>query len=133
MMQSTEMLESPGCAYSDVPSSESRPVSEKPINVPLPNLKVVLETTQGLSQRGLAAFLGIHESNISRLIRGKAKMLTRERINQIEQYTGRTFEFLADLKKAALTPEEIADLEAMRNAPPELMALVRKTLDPYRK
>ncbi|MGN6313198.1 MAG: helix-turn-helix domain-containing protein [Rhodanobacteraceae bacterium] len=107
-------------------------MTEQAISIPLPNLKVVLKSTKGLSQRGLAAFLGIHESNISRLIQGKAKMLTRERIKLIEQYTGKSFEYLADLKSAQLTDEEESDLRAMRNAPPDLIALLRKNLDPYR-
>lgn len=107
-------------------------MSKQAVNIPLPNLKLVLDTTEGLSQRGLATFLGIHESGISRLIRGKAKMLTRERIKQIEEYTGKSFEYLADLKAAKLTDDEESDLRAMRAAPPELIALLRKTLDPYR-
>lgn len=107
-------------------------MSDDAVNIPLPNLKLVLKTTKGLSQRGLADFIGIDESNISRLVRGKQKMLTPQRIRQIEQYTGKTFEYLADLKAARLTEEEESDLRAMRKAPPELIALLRKNLDPYR-
>lgn len=107
-------------------------MSQESLSVPLPNLRLVLTTTPGLSQRGLAKHLGIHESGISRLIKGKAKMLTRERIKLIEEYTGKTFEYLADLKAAALTDQEQSDLDAMRHAPPELLALLRKNLDPYR-
>lgn len=107
-------------------------MSTEDLNIPLPNLEVVLKTTTGLSQRGLAKFMQTHESNISRLIRGKAKMLTREKIRFIEEYTGRTYEYLADLKSAALTDQEADDLRAMRKAPEDLRTLLRKNLDPYR-
>lgn len=117
----------------DVPSHYlSRNMSKDRLNIPLPNLEVVLKGTPGLSQRGLAKFMGTHESNISRLIRGKATMLTRDKIKAIEEYTGRTYEYLADLKSAALSEEEADDVRAMRKAPEELRALLRKNLDPYR-
>lgn len=109
-------------------------MSEQEINVPLPNLAIVLRETEGLSQRGLAAFLGIHESNISRLITGKAKMLTPERIRLIEQYTGQKFEYLANLKDAAKQDEQIlADAEAISRAPKEVQEFIRASLAPYRK
>jgi len=107
-------------------------MSDAPSKVALPNLKAALADKEGLTQRGLAEHLGIHESNISRLIKGKAKMLTREKIRIIEQYTGKTFEYLAALKEAALSEEEVDDLAALRNAPPEIQAVVRAALKPYR-
>lgn len=110
----------------------SRAMSEEPFSLPLPNLGPLLKETAGLSQRGLAAFLGIHESNISRLIKGKAKMLTRERIRKIEEYTGQSFEYLAGLKEANLSNREESNVRADRKAPLEIQALIDKLLDPYR-
>lgn len=59
-------------------------------------------------------------------------MLTRERIKQIEAYTGKSYEYLADLKRANLTDREASNVEAGRKAPPEVQALIDRLLDPYR-
>lgn len=107
-------------------------MSQSPRSVPLPNLKAALNEGEGLSQRGLAAFLGIHEGNISRLIQGKAKMLTRERIEMIERYTGRSFEYLAGLKDANLREEEAEMVAARRKAPAAIQAAVDALLAPYK-
>lgn len=107
-------------------------MSEPRASIPLPNLRAVLTAASGLSQRGLAKYLGINESGVSRLIRGKAKMLTRERIKLIEEYTGRSFEYLADLKGANLSEREASNIAAGRKAPPEVQVLIDRLLDPYR-
>ena len=107
-------------------------MSSPEFKVALPRLASALKDGSNLTQRGLAAFLGIHESNISRLIRGKAQMLTRERIRLIEEYTGKTFEYLADLKEANLSEDEVAMMEARRNAPPEIRAAIDTMLAPYK-
>lgn len=109
-----------------------RAMSQAGAMLALPNLKAALNAQPGLTQRGLARFMGVHESNISRLIQGKAKMLTREQIRLIEAYTGRSYEYLADLKSQNLSEQDVSDLKALRKAPVELVALLRKTLDPYR-
>lgn len=58
---------------SRAPSMESREVSEETLNVPLPNLKVVLDTTEGLSQRGLADFLASMKATSRALSGGRPR------------------------------------------------------------
>lgn len=112
-------------------AGKSHAMSQEPISVVLPKLREALRSKR-LTQRGLADFLGTDESNISRLIRGKAKMLTPERIRKIEQYTGKSFEYLADLKSANLSEREAANVAADRRAPPNVQAAIDALLAPYR-
>ncbi|MDE2467401.1 MAG: helix-turn-helix transcriptional regulator [Bradyrhizobium sp.] len=104
-------------------------MSEPLVNVALPKLREVLRDSPGLSQRGLAAALGIHESNVSRLINGGRQMLSREQIEIIEQYTGREYAYLAELKSQNLTESEAEHLRKFRAASEKARQLSDDILD----
>ena len=93
----------------------SQSMSDSVDNVPLPRLKEALDE-KGRTQRGLAKFMGIHESNIARLIKGERSMLSPEQIRKIEEYTGKEFAYLADLKGACLSDDEVELLRKYREA-----------------
>lgn len=111
----------------------ARAMAKPMLDIPLPRLREVLRTTHGLSQRGLADYLGVSEGTVSRIIKGEIRMLTRERIKKIEAYTGKSYAYLAELDTGPLTEQEVSDLTALRHAPEDLRALLRKNLDPFRR
>ena len=96
--------------------------------LPLPKLRDALRA-EGRTQRGLAAAMGLHESNVSRLLKGERIMLTRDQIIAIEAYTGRSFGELADLASYNLTDEEAALLRTYRAASERKRQAVRLTLE----
>lgn len=73
--------------------------------------------------------MGIHESNVTRLIQGKRVMLSRDQIIAIEKYTGRSFAELADLASFNLTEEEAAFLRLYRAASQKKRQAIRLTLE----